>query len=115
MLDVRKASVTSALRTLSARGLVNYAPYDIVTLTDAGTGIAEELDRRYSVLHDFFVSVLGIDSETADTDACNLEHHLSDTLYERLIGFIEYYQTCTTVKFRWEPALGQFCVDEEED
>jgi len=113
-LDVKKASVTSALRTLAGRGFVNYAPYDVVTLTGDGTAIAEELDRRYSVLHDFFVNVLGIDPETADADACSLEHHLSETLYERLIGFIEYYQTCANVKFRWEPEIGGFCADPDE-
>lgn len=113
-LDVRKASVTSALRALSTRGFVNYAPYDVVTLTDAGLEIAEELDRRYTVLHNFFVDVLGIDPETADNDACNLEHHLSDTLYERLIGFIEYYESCADVKFRWEPKIGGFCPDPDE-
>ncbi|MFP3959310.1 MAG: metal-dependent transcriptional regulator, partial [Spirochaetaceae bacterium] len=68
-LGVRKASVTSALRNLSSRKLVNYTPYDVVTLTDAGASIAEQLDRRYSVLHDFLVGVLGIDPGTADTDA----------------------------------------------
>ncbi|MFP4067719.1 MAG: metal-dependent transcriptional regulator [Spirochaetaceae bacterium] len=114
-LGVRKASVTSALRNLSSRGLVNYTPYDVVTLTDAGASIAEQLDRRYSVLHDFLVGVLGIDPDTADTDACSLEHHLSETLYERLIGFIDYYQSCAEVKFRWEDSIGGFCPDRETE
>ena len=112
-LEVKKASVTSALRNLSTRGLVNYTPYDVITLTDSGRRIAEELDRRYQALHDFFVTVLGIDPETADKDACSLEHHVSETLHQRLVGFIEYYQTCTDVKFRWDPRLGEFCTDPE--
>ena len=114
-LDVKKASVTSALRTLAAGGYVNYAPYDVVTVTDSGRQIAEDLHRRYEVLHDFFVNVLGIDPETADADSCNLEHHLSETLYERLIGFIEYYQSCAVSKFRWDPAIGGFCTDPDPD
>ena len=114
-LNVKKASVTSALRTLAAGGYVNYAPYDVVTVTNSGRSIAEELQRRYAVLHDFFVHVLGIDPETADADSCNLEHHLSETLYERLIGFIEYYQSCATSKFRWDPTMGGFCTDPDLD
>jgi DtxR family Mn-dependent transcriptional regulator len=94
-LDVKKASVTSALRNLSARGLVNYAPYDVVTLTEDGRQVAEELGRRYTALRDFFINVLGIDPDTAEKDACSLEHHLSETLYKRLISFIQCYQTCT--------------------
>jgi len=35
-LGVNASSVTAALQTLAERGLVNYAPYDIVTLTAAG-------------------------------------------------------------------------------
>lgn len=112
-LDVKKASVTSALRSLSARDLVNYAPYDVVTLTDSGRALAEELGRRYAALHDFFVSVLGIDPETADRDACSLEHHVSDALHERLAGFIEYYQSCADIKFRWDPKTGGFCTDND--
>jgi DtxR family Mn-dependent transcriptional regulator len=110
-LDVRKASVTSALRTLSARDLVNYAPYDVVTLTDTGLAVAEVLDRRYRILRNFFVTVLGIDPDDADGHACELEHHMDDTLYERLVGFVEYYENCTTTKFRWDPKLGEFCHD----
>jgi DtxR family Mn-dependent transcriptional regulator len=110
-LDVRNASVTSALKSLAARKLINYAPYDVITLTPLGKETTAELERRYTVLRDFFVSVLGIAADDADTEACHLEHHLSDSLRERLIGFIEYYQHCPTVKFRWEPTLGNFCVD----
>ena len=32
-LKVNKSSVTGALRSLSEKGLVNYAPYDLITLT----------------------------------------------------------------------------------
>ncbi|MFW5744948.1 MAG: metal-dependent transcriptional regulator [Spirochaetota bacterium] len=114
-LGVRKGSVSVALRSLSERGLVNYAPYDVVTLTDAGHGIAEELDRRYRILCDFFESVLGIDPERAEAEACDLEHHISGELHDRLVGFVEYYQTCATTKFRWNPDLGGFCVDPDDE
>jgi DtxR family transcriptional regulator, Mn-dependent transcriptional regulator len=113
-LHVQKGSVSVALRSLSSRGLVNYAPYDVVTLTDAGCELAEILDRRYGVLHDFLVSVLGIDPDAAHEEACELEHHISTQLNDRLIGFIEYYQHCTAAKFRWNPELGGFCPDPDE-
>lgn len=113
-LDVTKASVTSALKTLSAAGLVNYARYNVTTLSEIGLSAAMELDRRYDVLRSFFVRVLGIDGDTANADACSLEHHLSATLYDRLIGFIEYYHSCTDLKFRWDPDLGGYCHDPDE-
>ncbi|MFP4114899.1 MAG: metal-dependent transcriptional regulator [Spirochaetota bacterium] len=114
-LGVKKGSVSVALRTLAAKELVNYAPYDVITLTDVGREVAEDLDRRYNVLCDFFVSVLGIDPTAADIEACDLEHHISKSLYERLIGFIQYYQSCTPTRFRWNPEIGGFCTDPDED
>ena len=113
-LGVKKGSVSVALRSLSERELVNYAPYDVVTLTASGSAIAEELDKRYAILCDFFVSVLGIDGQTAEQEACALEHHMTSELYDRLVGFVDYYQTCATTKFRWDPDLGGFCVDPDE-
>jgi DtxR family Mn-dependent transcriptional regulator len=114
-IGVQKGSVSVALKSLSTRGLVNYAPYDVVTLTDAGREIAEDLDRRYGVLRDFFTSVLGIDPGAAHSEACDLEHHISESLHDRLIGFIEYYQNCTSSKFRWNPELGGFCPDPDDE
>jgi DtxR family Mn-dependent transcriptional regulator len=114
-LGVRKGSVSVALRSLSERGYVNYAPYDVITLTESGIGVAEELERRYRILRDFFVSVLGIDEATAEDEACNLEHRISAELHDRLIGFVEYYQTCDIPTFRWSPELGVFCVDPDDE
>lgn len=114
-VGVRKGSVTAALRSLAARGLVNYAPYDVVTLTDAGADVARELAERYVALRGFFVDVLGLDEAIAEDEACNLEHHISEGLRERLLGFIEYYESCACSKFRWNPELGGFCVDPDDE
>jgi DtxR family Mn-dependent transcriptional regulator len=113
-LDVKKGSVSVALKGLAAKGLVNYAPYDVITLTESGKEVARSLARRYNVLNDFFVSVLGIEPASAHVEACELEHHISGDLHDRLIGFIEYYQNCADSKFRWNPELGGFCVDPED-
>ena len=113
-VGVNKASVTSALRNLSARNLINYAPYDLVTLTPEGKVYAAELARRYEIVKSFLTDVLGIDEQTASDDACAIEHHVSRNLHDRLVGFIDYYQHCTTSKFRWDPDLGNFCVDSDD-
>jgi len=110
-IGVNKASVTSALKNLSQKELINYAPYDVITLTDAGMRIAEVVERRYDVLKTFFSDVLGIPADQAHTDACDLEHHLSQELFDRLVGFIEYYTTCANPRFRWDSKLGGFCED----
>jgi Mn-dependent transcriptional regulator len=59
-LDVRASSVTNALRVLSSLGLINYAPYDLITLTDAGLTAAREIVGRHEALANFLVIVLGV-------------------------------------------------------
>ena len=114
-LGVKKGSVSVALKSLAEKGLVNYAPYDVTTLTEEGRSIAKDLEQRYDILIDFFESVLGIDPAVADAEACDLEHHISPELYERLVGFVDYYQSCAGLKFRWRPEMGGFCVDPDDE
>ena len=42
-LKLKGSSVTGALRLLSERGLINYAPYDIITLTPKGKKVARDV------------------------------------------------------------------------
>ena len=46
-MKVSGPSVTGALRSLSEKGLINYAPYDVITLTDKGNALAEDVVRRH--------------------------------------------------------------------
>ena len=52
-LGVLSGTVTSALRTLSDKGLINYKPYSFITLTGKGEEIAKEVLRRHKVIKDF--------------------------------------------------------------
>jgi DtxR family Mn-dependent transcriptional regulator len=72
-VQVNKSSVTGALRSLSDKGLVNYAPYDIITLTATGKKLAVEIVRRHAALKDFFVKILLIDKIEAKKD-CRPAH-----------------------------------------
>ena len=42
---------------------MNYAPYDIITLTAEGQELAKDVVRRHETLKDFFVKILLIDGE----------------------------------------------------
>ena len=73
-LKVNKSSVTGALRSLSEKGYVNYAPYDIITLTDKGKKLAEDVVRRHETLKDFFVKILLLEEDEAEEASCKIEH-----------------------------------------
>ena len=64
-LNVNRSSVTGALQALAERALVNYEPYGYVTLTPAGTEVAQKVVRRHEVLKDFLVKVLSIEETEA--------------------------------------------------
>ena len=66
-LEVSRSSVTGALHALADRELINYAPYDVITLTDKGQALAEDVVRRHEVLRDFFVKVLTADAAIEET------------------------------------------------
>ncbi len=86
-IGVSAASVTEALRVLDAKGFIRYVPYSLVTLTPVGAQRAREIFHRHETLRDFFVVVLGVDPETADSSACRVEHVISDEILESMITY----------------------------
>ena len=109
-LHVNRSSVTSALQALARKGLVNYSPYDFITLTPTGEKAATEVARRHLVLREFIEKVLQVEGEEANTAACGMEHALSGVVLERLVSFMEYVNRCPGSLARWEPAMGFYCV-----
>ena len=93
-LNVSGASVTEALRSLSKKGLINYAPYEVITLTDAGRTTAEDVVRRHNALKKFFVEVLAIDDDTAEQGACKIEHTAPTEIIARMVDFIRFLEVC---------------------
>ncbi len=105
-LGVNRSSVTGALRALAQRGLVNYAPYDIITLTPEGEAVAGRVARRHEVLRDFFVNVLAVDDETANRAACGMEHHVGKVVLRRL-GYLARF--LADREDDWTTAFTKFC------
>ena len=108
-LDVRASSVTGALRTLGSMGLINYAPYDLITLTDEGKVAAEDIVHRHKALKNFLVNVLGIEVEEADKTACKMEHSVPETVVNRLIKYAEYVENCSRGGITWDSGFGYYC------
>lgn len=92
-LSVKGASVTGALHQLASRKLVNYVPYDLITLTSEGKTMAAEVVRRHEALTEFFRDVLGADPLDAEEGACRSEHALSPEIISRLAAFVEFLKS----------------------
>ena len=91
-LGVKAGSVTGALQALSEKKLVNYTPYEVITMTSEGLQKARQIIRRHEVLKEFFVDVLGVDEKIADEGACKLEHGIPKIIFERLTEFVEDFK-----------------------
>jgi DtxR family Mn-dependent transcriptional regulator len=94
MLGVKMPSVTSALKKLSERELVEHARYGHIKLTPEGDKVACDVINRHRALTRFFAQALGIDKETAEEDACKIEHVISSLSMERLAKFVEFIEAC---------------------
>lgn len=89
-LNVAKPSVTGALKILAEKGLVNYKPYGVVTLTEIGKKNAAAIVKKHDVVSDFLTQVLGIEKNSAQQAACLIEHNLGTEITTRLKKFNEF-------------------------
>jgi DtxR family Mn-dependent transcriptional regulator len=91
-MNVAKPSVTEALKKLKTKGLANYEPYGSVTLTKKGLTAAGRIARKHSIIKSFFVNVLGIKPEVAQSAACKAEHVFGAEVISKLLSFSEYIE-----------------------
>ena len=87
-LGVSKASTNSAMSTLSEKGLITNERYKLVYLTPTGREIAEFTARKHHLIYQFLTTVLQVDAETADEDACLIEHVISNTSVTAMQNFL---------------------------
>lgn len=93
-LKVSQSSVTEAFRSLSQKKLINYAPYEVITLTPEGERIAQDIIRRHEALKNFFIKILAVDEKIAEEGACRIEHAAPREIIERLIRFVSFMESC---------------------
>lgn len=87
-VHVSPGTVTSMLKTLAESGLATYKPYEGVSLTKAGRGLALRMLRRHRLLELFLVKTLDLTWDQVHEEAENMEHAVSDTLIERIDEFL---------------------------
>jgi len=108
-LSVSMPSVTGALKTLAAKDLVNYDPYQYITLTERGKEIAQEIARHHEVLVDFLVRLLHLPKDKAEENACRMEHVIDEDVFKRLIQYLEFSEACPRREVVWTEDAGYLC------
>lgn len=88
-MGVSKASVNKAIGLLKERGLVDQPYYGDITLTREGLEYGKAVYKRHRYLTAFLSKALGIPDETAEEEACQMEHAISDESFEKWVAYIE--------------------------
>ncbi len=89
-LGVSSPSVTNMVKRLAEIGLLEYARYHGVALTEAGERVAVEVTRHHRLLEQFLVETLGYSWDEVHVEAERLEHHISEAMEARIdaaLGF----------------------------
>ena len=107
-LGVRYPSVTSALKVLEKKGLIDYEPYGIITLTAEGLAIALRITERHRLLRAFFSQVLAVDPVVADETACRLEHVIPPDVFQRLVQFFKFFYLSQEGNDSWQQSFRDF-------
>ena len=82
-LGVTKPSVSYATKRLRESGHITMDKDGLITLTDTGMAIAASMLDRHKTLTAFLISI-GVDKETAEADACKIEHDISQQTFEAI-------------------------------
>jgi Mn-dependent DtxR family transcriptional regulator len=86
-LNVSSPSVTKMTQRLDETGYLKYEKYRGIRLTDEGVRIAQSIQNRHGLLAEFF-KMIGVDEESANSDAEGIEHHLHPETIKRLEDFM---------------------------
>lgn len=113
-LQVSRGAASMALNQLKKRGWVAEDPNRFLLLTEEGARIATLVEQNFIILSKFFEEVLGMDKETAVSDACKMEHLMSMETGKRLVWLMRYVMSDPETARNVRTTMGKFRDDECE-
>ena len=87
-LHYSKPSVSVAMKKLRESGHVRMDENGLLTLTEQGEAVARRILDRYRVLSRL-LETMGVDEETAAAEACEIEHCISDSTFDKIKAYFE--------------------------
>ena len=87
-LGYSKPSVSRAVSLLKGDGYLIMERDGRLELTETGVEVARNIYERHRFLRQWLIH-LGVSSETAEDDACKIEHNISDETFQCLKRYAE--------------------------
>ncbi len=113
-IGVAMSTVNGALKRLALQGLVRHERYEFVELTPAGARLAKKVLDRHNLLKHLLRDILHVEADTAEKDACAIEHYISQETVNRILDFFFFIEICPKGAQTWT-ALYQQCMSGECD
>jgi Mn-dependent DtxR family transcriptional regulator len=88
MMGVTKSTANAAVAALAERKLILNERYQRIRLTESGAVMAQGIAKKHEVIRRFFSEILKIDKETADVDACAIEHIISGAAVDAMQSYL---------------------------
>ncbi len=86
-LKVTKPSIVSALKELKNENLISQEKYGYIELTEDGLKEAKEILKKHNMIKEFLIDILEVSEDSADKDACQMEHFLSSETLSKIEEF----------------------------
>lgn len=82
-MNFSKPAVSRAMSKLKENKYIEIGRDGAIVLTESGRALAEKIYERHTLLTNFIMR-LGVDEQTAVTDACKIEHDISEKTFEAI-------------------------------
>ena len=82
-MEFSKPSVSHAVKQLKTQGFLLMDNNGQLLLTDSGQAMAEKIYELHCFFTKYFTE-MGVDPKLAESDACKLEHVISDESFQKL-------------------------------
>ena len=90
-LGFSRPSVSRAVSLLKENGYISMTQDGFLELTKEGEQKAESVYDRHTNLTDFLILTTGVDEKTAETDACRIEHIISQDTFLGIKKYLREY------------------------
>lgn len=88
-LGFSKPSISRAMSILKENGYIIVEPTGNIILTDMGLERANKIYERHVYISKYLEMVLGVTDETAEKDACRIEHIISEESFSKMKAVVD--------------------------
>ena len=85
-MKVSQAAVNKAVKLLVEKDYI-YEDGKHLYLTEVGKAYAEQVYEKHCIIRDYLIAC-GVSANTAEEDACNMEHLVSEETFSMMKGFL---------------------------